>query len=128
LTECWEKEEVPKEWMVFHMTVLFKKGARSGVGNYRGISMAETLPKLCTSTLKKRLETYYEAVVPEHCNGFRRGRGRIDSMFILKETLRKRKAKGLYSHCIFYDFIKCFDRFPENACGNQWQSWGWTQK
>ena len=32
-----------------------------------------------------------------------------DSMFTLKETLRKKKAKGLDSCCIFYDFIKCFD-------------------
>ena len=30
-------------------------------------------------------------------------------MFVLKETLRKRKAKGLDSCCVFYDFIKCFD-------------------
>ena len=79
LTECWDEEEVPKEWMVFHVAVLFKKGARSDVGNCRGISMAETLPKLHTSTLKKRLESYYEAVVPGCCNGFRRAQGRIDS-------------------------------------------------
>ena len=42
LQECWEKEEVPTDWMVFHMTVLFKKGTRNEVGNYRGISMAGT--------------------------------------------------------------------------------------
>jgi hypothetical protein len=30
-------------------------------------------------------------------------------MFTLKETLRKREAKGLGFCCIFYDFIKCFD-------------------
>jgi hypothetical protein len=101
--------------MVFHMTVLFKKGARSDVGNYRGMSMAETLSKLYTSMLKKRLEGHYEAVVPEHCNGFRRGRGRTDSTFMLKETLRKRKAKGLDSCCVFYDFIKCFDKISREC-------------
>jgi len=114
--------------MVFHMTVLFKKGARNEVGNYRGISMAETLSKRYTTILKKRLEGCYEATVPEHCNGFRRGRGRIDSIFMLKETLRKRKAKGLDSHCMFYDFIKCFDKISRDCMWKSMQVMGVDQK
>ena len=54
--------------------------------------MAETMSKLYSAILKRRLESYYEDVVPEFCNGFRRGRGRNDSIFMLKETLRKRRA------------------------------------
>jgi hypothetical protein len=115
LQECWAKEKVPDEWTVFHMTVLHLKGPRDDVANYRGMSMAETLSKLYTSILKRRLEGCYEMVVPEFCNGFRAGRGRNDSMFTLKETLRKRKAKGLDSYCIFYDFIKCFDEISRDC-------------
>ena len=124
LQECWEKECVPQEWAVFHMTVLFKKGKRDEVGNYRGISMAETLSKLYTSILKSRLEGLYEELVPEYCNGFRSGRGRHDSIYMLKETLRKRKAKGLDSYCIFYDFVKCFDKISRDCIWKSMQVMG----
>ena len=128
LQECWVKEKVPDEWAVFHMTVLHKKGPKDDVGNYRGISMAETLSKLYTSILKRRLEGYYEMVVPEFCNGFRVGRGRNDSMFTLKETLRKRKAKGSDSYCIFYDFIKCFDEISRDCIWKSMEVMGVSDK
>jgi hypothetical protein len=117
LQEFWVKEKVPDEWTVFHVAVLHKKGptGRDDVANYRGISMAEALSKSCTSIPKQRSEGRYKMVAPEFCNGFRVGRGRNDSTFTLKETLRKRKAKGLDSCCIFCDFIKCFDEISRDC-------------
>ena len=128
LQECWVKEKVPDEWTIFHMTVLHKKGPRDDVGNYRGMSMAETPSKLCTATLKRRLEGHYETLAPEFCNGFRVGRGRNDSIFTLKETLRKRKAKGLDSHCTFYDFIKCFDEISRDCTWRSMETMGVSGK
>ena len=128
LRECWVNETVPEEWTKFHMTVLFKKGKKCDVGNYRGISMAETLSKLYTSILKRRLEEQYEALVPEYCNGFRRGRGRMDSIFMLKETLRKRKANGMDSYCIFYDFIKMFDKISRDCIWKSMEVMGIDEK
>jgi hypothetical protein len=58
---------------------------------------------------EKRLEQHYGKIAPKCCNNFRRGRGRNDSMYALKELCRKRKAKGLDSHGTYFDLIKCFD-------------------
>jgi hypothetical protein len=119
LKGCWDHEKVPEEWTEFHMTVLFKKGKKGDVANYRGVSMAETSSKLCAAVLKRRLGSYYEPAMPECCNGFRRGRGRHDSIYMLKECLRKRKAKGLDSCCIFFDCAKAFDEISRECA---WQS------
>ena len=119
MRKCWSEERVPSDWTTFHMCVLPKKGDLSNVSNYRGISMAETMSKLYSSLLKRRLESYYESIAPEYCNGFRAGRGRNDSIYTLKELLRRRKAKGLQSYGIYYDFIKCFDTILRT---NIWES------
>jgi hypothetical protein len=112
MQECWQKRTVPAEWLKLHTTALPKKGDLSLPGNWRGISMAESLSKLHTTILKHRLGGLYESIVPEYCNGFRRGRGRADCIFTVKGTLRKRKAKGLCSYIIYWDIKKCFDRIP----------------
>ena len=119
IVKCWVEETIPEDWSKFHMCVLPKKGDLAEVANYRGISMAETLSKVYSSIIKLRLEGYYESIAPEYCNGFRAGRGRTDSIFTLKTLLRKRKAKGLDSYGIFYDFIKCFDKLARE---NIWES------
>jgi hypothetical protein len=49
-------------------------------------------------------------------------------MFTLKETLRKRKAKGLGSHCTFYDFIKCFDEISRDCIWKSMKVMGVSDK
>jgi hypothetical protein len=106
MQECWQKKTVPAEWLKLHTITLPKKGDLSQPDNWRGISMAESLSKLYTTILKHRLGNLYETIVPEYCNGFRRGRGRTDCIFTVKDTLRKRKAKGLCSYIVYWDIKK----------------------
>jgi hypothetical protein len=94
------------------MTVLEKKGDKTLCGNYRGISIGETFSKVYTTILKHRLSDLHEKLAPEYCNGFRKGRGRADSIYVLLEVLRLRKRKGLNSWVTFFDIIKYFDRIP----------------
>jgi hypothetical protein len=80
--------------------------------NYRGISIGETPSKVYTTILKHRLAALYEDLAPECCNGFRKGRGRSDSVYVLLEVLRMRKRKGLNSWVTFFDTQKHLDRLP----------------
>ena len=109
MKDCWEKEEVPKDWRIFYMTVLEKDGDHSLPKNYRGIAIAEAISKIYTTILKYRLTDFYEGVVPEYANGFRKGRGRSDSISAVLDTLRKRKGWGQRSYLLLCDVVKCFD-------------------
>ena len=124
----WEEEKVPKDWLCFYMTVLPKKGDLSLPSNYRGISIAETMSKIYTSILKYRLMGVYEQIAPEFCTGFRRGRGRADSIFTAKENLRTRKRYGLESFGIFWDVKKCFDVIPREYIWRSMQVCGIEEK
>ena len=81
--------------------------------SYRGIAIAEVLSKVYTSMLKKRLQPLYESVAPEYSCGFRPGRSRNDSVFAVKEQLRKRKEWGLDSYLVLWDVKTCFDVIPK---------------
>ena len=74
--------------------------------------MAEVLAKVYATILKERLENLYEDIAPEFCCGFRRGRGRNDSVYTVKQILRTRREWGKESFVVFWDVIKCFDRIP----------------
>ena len=114
MKDCWEKEVVPKDWRIFYMTVLEKDGDHSLPKNYRGIAIAEALSKINTTILKYRLTDFYEGVAPEYANGFRKGRGRSDSISAVLDTLRKRKAWGQRSYLLLFDVVKCFDRIKRD--------------
>ena len=112
MKKCWIDSEVPETWTKLFTAVLPKKGDMSLFKNYRGISMAEVLAKVYATILKTRLEALYEDIAPEYCCGFRRGRGRNDSVYTVKQILRTRKEWGKESFVVFWDAIKCFDRIP----------------
>ena len=85
---CWREKSVPESWSIFYMTVLEKKGDLTNPANYRGINTSETLSKAYSSILKNRLNLLHDQLAPEHCGGFRKGRGRGDCTCTAKQTLR----------------------------------------
>jgi hypothetical protein len=94
------------------MAVLPKKGYTSYPKNYRAIMVGDLEGKLYQLILNHRLSTLYETLAPEHSNGFRPGRGTIDSLFILLQTLRKRKEHQQDSYVLLLDVYKAFDGVP----------------
>jgi hypothetical protein len=116
MRECWNSGVVPEQWTVMHMNVLSKSGPGmdfSLLKNYRGIAIAEVMAKLYAGILKERLEAFYETIAPDICCGFRRGRSRNDSVFVVKEVLRKRKEWGQETFLVLWDVVKMFDRIPK---------------
>ena len=95
------------------MAVLVKKGDKTLCENYRGVSIGETFSKVHAQTLKHRLSALHEKLAPEHSNGFRKGRGRSDSIYSLFQAPAFAKEKGLNSWVTFFDVQKFFDRIPQ---------------
>jgi hypothetical protein len=94
------------------MAVLPKKGDITYPKNFRAIMVGELDGKLYQCIINNRLTILYEQMAPEHSNGFRPGRGTTDSLFILLQTLRKRKEHNKDSWVLLLDAIKAFDGVP----------------
>ena len=119
MVECWSSGTVPGDWTSCYLTVLPKKGDVTLPANYRGMSIGESLSKVCATILKHRPNDLCEQLAPEYCYGFRRGRGRMDCIYAAKSFLRMRKEKCLESFGAFFDVKKCFDVIPR---GHVWKS------
>ena len=71
ITNAWEVGSVPQAWKDASIVTIYKKGDRTGCGNYRGISLLSIAGKIFTRILLNRLSTYITPeVVPETQCGF----------------------------------------------------------
>ena len=79
--------------------------------NYRGITLLSALGKLFTRVLNNRLDGWAEAygIYPEAQNGFRKGRGTTDSLFIIQIVINEFIENGKKLYVFFVDYSKAFD-------------------
>jgi hypothetical protein len=103
---------VPAAWTITHVLALYKKLDPKLPKNYRLIFIEGHLSKLFQKLLVQHLDDHFEGFAPEFSNGFRRKRGCIDALFLLKGILRKRKEHGLETRLLFLDIKSAFDRVP----------------
>ena len=109
-------ESVPSNLADIEIVMLYKKGCKEDPRNYRGISLINTLLKLYTSLILKRLEKWVTKakILPESQAGFRKKRGCVDHIFTLDaiREIFKRKIKKRKLYLLFVDFARAFDSIP----------------
>ena len=93
------------------LSYLYKRGNRLNPDNYRGITLLSVLGKLFTRVLNNRLELWAEnyRIYVESQNVFCKGRGTVDSIFVLHNVINEFMEKGNKLYTCFIDFSKAFD-------------------
>lgn len=78
----------PKTWSSTQLRLLYKKGDKYDLLNYRGISLINCICKFFTQIIYFRLESFYEHnnILHESQMGFRKERGTADNIFCLMAT------------------------------------------
>lgn len=67
---------------------MFKKGEVDDEKNYRGITLMDTGYKIYTEILRGKLEEKLEqSILGDTQMGFRKGRGTIDAIFVVKTAI-----------------------------------------
>ncbi|XP_015120510.1 uncharacterized protein LOC107043490 [Diachasma alloeum] len=103
------------------MTMIFKKGDREDPANYRGIALGNTMTKLFTEIIRRRLESWVEeaGLLPESQQGFRRGRSYTDAIFSLFTAIHLQlRLDKREVYAVLVDFKKAFDSIPHE---NLWR-------
>ena len=100
----------PLSWCHNKFITIFKKGDRLDCGNYRGISIMNTLAKIYDMLINNRLLRWYSI---DKCQaGGQRRRGCIEQIVTLCLLIDFAKYKRQKLYVLFVDFSKAYDRVP----------------
>lgn len=114
-SEILDKETPPESWGSSLTVMLHKKGSMLDPNNYRPIALLDTLLKLFTQILCKRLTQWANetGVLPEAQGGFRSKRSCDDQIFTLQSALQiGTRKKGSKVYALFLDFARAFPSIP----------------
>ena len=98
----------PGSWCVSKLIILFKKGLRYLCGNYRGITITDSLAKLYDKVIYNRLKRWFTI---DKCQaGGQEKRGCPEQNMTLRLLIDYAKGKQVKLFICFIDFSKAYDR------------------
>ena len=107
---------VPVDWVIACMVPLYKgKGDVYECSNFSGISLSSVVGKVYGRVLINRIRDKTENVIAEVQDGFRRGRGCTDQIFIVRQICEKYLGRGRDVYFAFLDLEKAYDRVDRDA-------------
>ena len=98
------------------ITLLYKKGNREDISNWRPISLLNTDYKIITKLLAERLKLFLPKLVHSDQKGLISGRNISDADRLVQDIIEYSDRNQLNSAVIFLDYMKAFDRVE----------WDWT--
>ena len=88
LNVCMQEGRIPKEWRMGLIVPLWKRtGDVHDPGKYRGITLLSQVLKLLERVLDARIRRRVEGDFGEEQQGFRKGRGTSDGMYVLRQMV-----------------------------------------
>ena len=122
-----KEETIPNEWRDSIMVSIFKeRGDIQSCNNYRGIKLTSHTMKLLERVLDKRLREETEVCSEQF--GFMKGRGTMDAVFALRQTMEKYRDKQRGLYMAFIDLEKAYDRVPRSEVWRSMRSKGVKEK
>ncbi len=107
--EIIEKETIPIQWKISEIILLYKKGDKSNINNYRPISLISNLCKVFTKIIKNRIYPQLDSMQSKEQAGFRKDYSTIDQIFIINQIIEKANEYNLNLNLLLIDFNKAFD-------------------
>ena len=108
----WHTEYIPKKWCHSKLLTIWKGAAKGKVSDpsaYRGIQIGSTFCKILVIIILDRIRNWYEKQLLDQQQGFRKGRGTTDGIYVIKrvQQISYRSRKPLYA--LFVDLSAAFD-------------------
>lgn len=114
----------PQKWKTAHIVPIHKKGSRSDITNYRGISILNTVSKMMELIVYNKIYSTLSQSIPEQQHGFLRGRSTTTNLACFTNFVLENMENGGQVDVIYTDFEKAFDRVDHVILLNKLQILG----
>jgi hypothetical protein len=130
--ECEENDTLPRSFGEARVILLYKKGDRTSLENWRPISLMNVDEKILTKILTTRLQVGLTSIISPMQSGFVQGRSIYDNIWALEHILEAGTDRGDAGAVVFLDQQKAYDRVDHQyllACldifgiRGPWQRW-----
>ena len=111
-SDVWLENKVPSHWGHSKLVALWKgpaKGKEDDPTAHRALQIGSTLCKLMVIIIITRIHDWYEKQLLDQQQGFRKGRGTTDGIFIAKSLQQMAKKTGKEVNVLFVDLSAAFD-------------------
>eukprot|EP01059_Diplonema_ambulator_P019153 TRINITY_DN319_c0_g1_i5.p1 TRINITY_DN319_c0_g1~~TRINITY_DN319_c0_g1_i5.p1 ORF type:complete len:724 (+),score=90.92 TRINITY_DN319_c0_g1_i5:1040-3211(+) len=100
----------PAAWLVSETVPLYKKGDPMLLVNYRQVCLMSCAAKLYNAVLRQRLQDMLDGRLRTNQNGFRKGRGTLEHVLVLRRAMELQRMSGRdNTYMLFVDFSSAFD-------------------
>uniref|UniRef100_A0A914UST4 Reverse transcriptase domain-containing protein n=1 Tax=Plectus sambesii TaxID=2011161 RepID=A0A914UST4_9BILA len=107
--------QTPSQWKESKTVLLFKKGDKEDLKNYRPICLPSSLYKLFTKIVLNRLTREFDEQQPKEQAGFRSGYSTINHMQVLNQLIERCREYKMPLILAFVDYEKAFNSVEFNA-------------
>ena len=124
--ESLNKAEVPSDWLLSLIAVIFKKGKKTLAGNYRPVSLTCILCKCMEKIIRDHIVEHMRRnnLFSKFQYGFLSGRSVTLQLLYAMDKWTEALDNGEEVDCIYTDFMKAFDRVPHQRLIAKMKSYG----
>lgn len=114
IDKCIFEKRIPDEWNNASVVLIYKKGNKTDLKNYRPISLLTHLYKILTKVLN-RLTNKLDFYQPPEQAGFRKSFSTMDHLQTIRSLIEKTTEYNMTIYIAFIDYEKAFDSLEIEA-------------
>lgn len=114
MVECFESGELPPSMKRAVTALIFKKGEKSNLENYRPISLTNVDYKIIAGVLAKRIQTVLPDLVTTDQTGYIKGRYIGTNARVIQDIFELAERENIEGALLMLDFRKAFDSLEHN--------------